>query len=168
MHSLRDYARAYALTTGDRAIDDYEPAKDVLLRVPELRSFIGDPSITIEMKKRALQTAARLNDVMTNFVLMLGRDGALQHLDRLGDLIREEAELQSGSKTATAYSVLPLTKVETTTLKGLLEQLHGIDIKISNTIDTTILGGLKIEIGDWKFDASVKQKLALMNQRLKR
>lgn len=74
----------------------------------------------------------------------------------VGDLAAERRD----RKVATVTSATPLTDSQQSRIKSLLEQIYGFDIQLNATVEPGFLGGLRIQIGDDVFDATVLTRLS--------
>lgn len=83
-----------------------------------------------------------------------------------GDLLTEVAGELSGivetsghKKTASVYTVTPLTEAQKEAIKKKLEREINHEISLREVIDKKLLAGFKIKLGDWVYDASVAGQL---------
>src|SRR5699024_11963527 len=76
---------------------------------------------------------------------------------------RPYIQLLNGAKgiaEATRHSVPPLSNPERSALvKNLAKRLNKSTINLQNIVDTSVLGGLKIRVGNTIFDGSLSGKL---------
>ncbi|MBO1914042.1 ATP synthase F1 subunit delta, partial [Microvirga sp. 3-52] len=90
----------------------------------------------------------RLNEI-NNFV------------DEFVDFVNDAA----GIAEATVYSTRPLTESESAAISSTFARKVGrISLRINNIIDPTLIGGIRVQIGNRIFDNSLVNKL----ERLKR
>jgi F-type H+-transporting ATPase subunit delta len=167
MYDLRDFARAYASLLGERAIAEYDAVRTCLDAVRELKAFIADPSIDRERKIEALSASVRVRNETKHFFVLLAEHDALPKLDRVRSLIEEAVSEATGRKRARVASVVPLTRDEQRNVAAALRRISGAEIELMNDIDESLLGGFTVTVGDWRFDASLRSKIAIMNQELK-
>lgn len=62
-------------------------------------------------------------------------------------------------KKATVKTVTPMTPAQVAQLSEKLEAITGQKVEIINVIDSTIMGGMLVQIGDQVLDDSLKRKL---------
>jgi len=60
---------------------------------------------------------------------------------------------------AVVTSVISLTQKEKQAVSQRIERIVGYKIALQFIVDKSILGGLKVTIGDWKFDGSLLVQL---------
>ncbi len=79
-------------------------------------------------------------------------------------VVLEDAQLKG--QTAEVTSALPLTDKEQETVKKEILSMVGADAVVSFRVDTSILGGLVVRVGDRVIDGSVSGQLDVMRQNL--
>lgn len=60
---------------------------------------------------------------------------------------------------AHVYSAVKLTKDEETSVKETVSDIAGEQIPVEMHIDKDLMGGLKIEVGDWILDTTISSQL---------
>ena len=94
--------------------------------------------------------------------------GVVRHLvanprgRRLSAALRESAPVaadQGGSELATVTVAAPLSDAQQSRLAGLLEQSAGRPVRVTTVVDASLVGGVRIQIGDDVIDGSVRTRL---------
>jgi F-type H+-transporting ATPase subunit delta len=71
--------------------------------------------------------------------------------------------------TASVTSAVELTKTEKKEIESMLTTMTGQqDIALECTVDPSILGGLRVEVGDWVLDTTVASQLTKLSNQLMR
>ena len=70
----------------------------------------------------------------------------------------------SGHINITAVTVNQLNELELSDLKFNIKEKIDSDININNVADSTILGGIKLKVGNTLIDGSLSTKLAKLKQ----
>ncbi|MDO8452093.1 MAG: F0F1 ATP synthase subunit delta [bacterium] len=65
----------------------------------------------------------------------------------------------TGTPRASIQSAVLLTPEERTRVETFLSTLFSVRIKATYRVNESLIGGIKIQVGDWKFDASLSGKL---------
>lgn len=81
---------------------------------------------------------------------------------RIGELLRHAAAVvadQSGAIVATVISAAPLASAQLDRLAAGLEARYGRRIVANQIIDPSILGGLRVQVGDDVIDGSIASRL---------
>jgi len=141
---------------------------DVIEGDAEFRGFLKAPNITFATKKQVLLQAfgAEVSPIVLNTVGLLierGREGELpavlaSYLQVAGDAL--------GRADAFVASSAPLSAEEQTKLGERFGALLGKKVRVTNTVNPELLGGLTVRIGDTLYDGSLKGKLERLDKTL--
>jgi len=74
-------------------------------------------------------------------------------------LVGDLAAARRDRKVATVTSAASLSQTQQDRIKNLLQQIYGFDIQLNVTVEPEVLGGMRIQIGDEVFDATVLTRL---------
>ncbi|MDR0266708.1 F0F1 ATP synthase subunit delta [Paenibacillus sp.] len=131
------------------------------LQSDDVQKFISAPSISVSVKvdvlKKALQDKVS-QPVVNTIELLIERGRADLLSDLLDSYIRIEGE-SLGIADATVYSTYPLSEQERETVAAQFGVLANKKIRVNNVVDKTLLGGIKVMIGDKLYDGSLAGKL---------
>ena len=72
---------------------------------------------------------------------------------------------QYGETIATVYAATPLPDAQTERLRSVLSATYG-DLRINQVVDPSIIGGLRVQIGDDVIDGSIASRLAELRLQL--
>ncbi|WP_285113591.1 F0F1 ATP synthase subunit delta [Leifsonia sp. fls2-241-R2A-40a] len=72
---------------------------------------------------------------------------------------------QSGETIATVYAATPLPEAQAERLRSVLSATYG-DLRINQVVDPSIIGGLRVQIGDDVIDGSIASRLAELRLQL--
>ena len=73
---------------------------------------------------------------------------------------------QRGRTVATVYAASPLDAAQVDRLSAALSQRYGADITVNLVVDPSVVGGVRVEIGDDVIDATVSSRINDLRQRL--
>jgi F-type H+-transporting ATPase subunit delta len=160
------YADAlFALARDENRIDEIRAELEELVRIadeiPELAEFWESPALDDDYRAAALEKAfrGRVSDMVLNTMQVLnanGRHGLLRALLRGFVIRQEEAE---GQVEATATSAVELSPDQRKEVERVAAQLSGKKPLVEFKVDPSILGGLILQIADWRYDNSIAQHL---------
>ncbi|MNN68521.1 ATP synthase subunit delta [compost metagenome] len=88
-------------------------------------------------------------------------------MDILPDLLDSYIKIEGdslGQADATVYSTYSLSSSEQTQVAEEFGRLSGRNIRITNVVDKSLLGGLKVVIGDTLYDGSLSGKLTRLEK----
>jgi ATP synthase F1 delta subunit len=134
---------------------------------PELRGLLRNPQIEPHVKRDALAAAlAEADPLVRNALQLLAEKG------RLGEVEEIQAELERLIARAERVLELELTTAvelsdeEAATLVGRIEQAAGRKVEATRTVDPELIGGIVIQAGSQRLDASVRGRLDQLRQEL--
>jgi len=165
----RPYAEAtYQLALAGRALDAWA---DVLGRMaavaahPDMRVCIDNPRLDAgDLTQMFLDAVAGdLTAEQKSFARLLVDNDRLGVLAEIRDLFLELKNAHEGVKDALISSAFPIEASSLTQLVSDLEQRFKCKIQATVSVDSELIGGVRIAVGDQVIDASVRGKLAAMS-----
>ncbi len=131
---------------------------------PELRAFAESPKATAEQMMGIVGAAmeAPLPPHAVNFLIMLLENGRFSTLPEIARQFRLLASARSGSSEAVVYSAFPIDADALGKVSEVLEKRFGRKLKISVREDASLIGGVRVVVGDEVLDTSVRARLEQM------
>jgi F-type H+-transporting ATPase subunit delta len=127
--------------------------------IPALRAHIADTSISVVDRKKALTLACQgIGDETIGCLLLLARLKMMKQLDRFLIAV-EKAYAETGVVYADISSSVELSDAQKKRMHDTLVKKTKGDIRLHVEKDATLLGGIILRLGDWRFDASVKGRI---------
>jgi F-type H+-transporting ATPase subunit delta len=138
-------------------------------QTPELRGVLRNPQIESSAKASILADIAGDDEpLFKNFLLLIaekGRAGELEDIahefERL--MAREERRL-----TVELTTARELTDDEAKAIVAQIEQAAGRTVEATRSVDPDIVGGIVLQAGSYRVDASVRGRLERLRQTLVR
>jgi F-type H+-transporting ATPase subunit delta len=168
----RIYARALfdAAKDRDRLARVREDLADFVAtveEVPELRALLRDPVLDPKEKADALDSIlGGVDELVRNFLLLVAEknrtaqiEEIARELDRL--VAAEERRLEVDLTTA-----FELSDDEAKSIVSQIEQASGRQVDATRTVDPDLIGGLILQAGSMRVDASVRGRLNRLRQDL--
>jgi F-type H+-transporting ATPase subunit delta len=168
----RVYAEALFEAAGDqgRLAEVREQLGDFVDAVEssdELRSLLRNPQIEPHVKRDALAAAlGEAEPLVRNFLLLLAEKGRIAEvadvraeLERL--IARQERVLELDLTTA-----VELSDDEAARVVKQIEEASGRRVEVTRRVDPSIIGGIVIQAGSQRLDASVRGRLDQLGQEL--
>jgi len=175
--SVDSIARVYA-----DALLDAVPGADQSSLISELDSFVHDVLPRHSEFQRLLSSAAVSRDdkllmiervlgsrgspVFVNFLKVLARHGRLDILQPICRQVGLQSEIRSGRRRVQVVSAIPATpELHRLVQESLSKSLDFTPI-VEWTVDESLVGGLRIRVGDTVYDGSLRSRLRQMQQRV--
>jgi len=161
------YASAlFELARDERRIDAVSTSlttlKDALGSSDELRILTSSPLIQRKDAAKAIAATAgalQLDQITTNFLGVIARNGRLRQLPEVIRLFNRLAADHRGETTAEVVTARPLGDDQVAALKASLRARAGREVTIDSRVDPSILGGIVVRLGSQMIDASIRTKL---------
>ena len=129
----------------------------------DMAAVMGNPQLSAEQVANLVISLCDDNDaVLGNFVRTLAENrrlALLPEISRLFDLAKSQDE---GIKEAVVHSAFPIDDTQVKALVQELEARFGTKLTARVEIDASLIGGVRVAIGDQVLDASVRGKLDAM------
>ena len=136
----------------------------------DLRELMTSPIYGREQQRAGVGAVADkmgLGDTMANTLRLMATKRRLfavpALLSRLDDMIADAR----GEVTAEVTSARPLTDEQRGALADSLKKTVGKDVKINQTVDEGIIGGLIVKVGSRMIDTSIRSKLTQLKSTMK-
>ncbi|WP_246944437.1 F0F1 ATP synthase subunit delta [Bacillus pinisoli] len=142
--------------------------KTVFQENKELLSVLNHPKVSKVTKKSLVKDSfANVSAPVLNVLLILIDRHRQAIIPGVVDFFIEEANNERGIADAKVYSVRELTEDEKTSLsQAFASKVGKASLRIQNIVDPTVLGGVKLRIGNRIYDGSVSGKLARVEREL--
>jgi F-type H+-transporting ATPase subunit delta len=134
---------------------------------PELRSVLRNPQLESHVKAAILADLAGEDELLfANFLRLVaekGRAGELEEIAREFErlMAREERRL-----TVELTTARELSDAEAAAILGQIEQAAGRKVEATRTVDPGLVGGIVLQAGSLRVDASVRGRLERLRQEL--
>jgi F-type H+-transporting ATPase subunit delta len=131
----------------------------------ELAQFLVNPQVEPAAKGEVLQRVAEgADELVRNFLRLLAEKGRAGELAEIQDefaALVDQAQGRIAVELTTAYE---LSDEEAASIAGKIEQASGRTVEAERKVDPDLIGGLILQAGSLRVDASVRGRL----QRLRR
>jgi F-type H+-transporting ATPase subunit delta len=167
----RRYARAIFDIAAERGdldgwLEDLRLVRDVLGE-PQMALFMENPKISFETKRGLIdRSMPKLEQLRRNFLYLLI---SKRRTEIIGDVCAELEELVNehrGIAYADVTTAVALNEGEAGLVADRLSRITGKTIRLRQSVDPSIIGGVVARIGDQLIDGSVKGRLLALRQRL--
>lgn len=129
----------------------------------DMASVMGNPRLSTEQVADLLISLSEDNDVtLGSFIRTLAENRRLALLPEISRLFELAKSQEEGVKEAVVHSAFPIDDTQVAALLQQLEPRFGTRLTARVVIDPSLIGGVKIAVGDQVLDASVRGKLDSM------
>ena len=142
---------------------------DLISSSEDFKSLIKDPTNNKEDQLNALNKISekfKLNELLTKFLSFLISKRRLFHVDKILKSFVETCSIKRGELRAELTSAKNLNENEIDNLKEELTKNFSAKIKLNYKYDTSLIGGLIIQVGSTMIDTSIKNKLQQIENRM--
>ncbi|MEZ2738590.1 MULTISPECIES: F0F1 ATP synthase subunit delta [Comamonas] len=135
---------------------------------PQLRQLADNPKVTVEQVLDVITGVARsaLPDAARNFLRVIIENGRLDALPEVAVQFRGIVNRLNGSSDAIVYSAFPVEDAALNDISAALQKRFGRKLNLSVKIDASLIGGVRVVVGDEVLDTSVKARLEQMKAAL--
>jgi F-type H+-transporting ATPase subunit delta len=134
-----------------------------------VRAAIGDPSLSAA-KVACLFIAilaGKLSGDAENFVRVLAENGRLDVVTEIRAHFEALKNDREGTVEAEVYTAFEMDPAQVTDLVARLEKSSGRKVKARVSVDKSLIGGVKVVIGDKVIDGSARAQLSALENALK-
>jgi len=148
------------------AITDFAAA---VAETPELRAVLRNPQLETSAKARILEDLVGDEEpLFRNFLLVVTDKGRIGELDQIAAeferlMAREERRL-----TVELTTARELSDAEARAIVAQIEQAAGRKVEATRSVDPDLVGGIVLQAGSYRVDASVRGRLERLRQTLVR
>lgn len=141
----------------------------VIVQDPEMAGVIGNPKFSAkQIADLVLSLSEEPGDrELASFLGVLAENERLAVLPQIEELFAQLKSEDEQIKEAVVSTPYPLDEAQLKNLMTLLEPYFGSKLQPRVELDETLIGGVKITVGDQVLDASVRGKLEAMAVALK-
>lgn len=149
---------------------DMQSLTEVITSSPQLLEWLLHPTTAVEEKKKFFSTLLKeTNSVTLHFLFVVmdhhREDLLMEITSQFNRLVHEE----KGEVEAIITSAFSLTDKDKEELTQIFQKKLGKVVVLKNTkVDSDLLGGAIVQIGDQIFDGSLKTKLTRFQERVRK
>ncbi|MCD0503995.1 F0F1 ATP synthase subunit delta [Bordetella petrii] len=139
-----------------------------LAALPDVREAMSDPRLGDEQRVQLFAglVKAELPQAVRNFVELLVANDRLLLLPIIAKQFVELKNRHEGTAQAEITSAFELSDAQVKELIDALETKFGLKLKANVTVDKSLIGGVRVAVGDQVLDTSVQAQLARLRDTL--
>ena len=131
---------------------------------PQLRQLADNPKVTAGQVFDVFTGVAQsaLPEMAKNFLRTVIDNGRLNALPEVAEQFRALVNRRNGSSDAVVYSAFPMDGAALADVGSALENRFGRKLNLTVQQDESLIGGIRVVVGDEVLDTSVKARLEQM------
>mmetsp|Transcript_27075 Transcript_27075/g.43351 ORF Transcript_27075/g.43351 Transcript_27075/m.43351 type:complete len:258 (+) Transcript_27075:37-810(+) len=155
----------------DKVMEEFKTVIDATDANPAFKVFLEDPTMPTQKKiagLTALCDGASMSDITKNFLCLVAENGRLKETKKIYGHMDEYMTAKSGQVRAIVTTAEPMTEEEFAQVAFMVHDMPYVNkdmvdgeakLSIDTKIDTRILGGMTVAIGEKFYDFSLKSRV---------
>ncbi len=146
----------------EKTENDIKQFQSLLNKSLEIKNFIKDPTQSISQQNKffdLLSNRLNFSKNLKNFFLLLIEKRRIFYVNKISESFLKLCSKKRGELEASLISSKDLSKSEIETISKDLSATMGSSIKFNYKVDKELIGGVKIQLGSFMIDTSIKNKL---------
>ena len=172
MSDKQAQAQRYAQAVYQAMLEQWQSALNqvqaVLSKDPALMTLLADGSKDVSERLKALEAALPkgLPAEVVNLLKVLTQAGDLGLLSDVGAALGRVVSGQKAPTKAEVTSAVALAEPEQAALRQSLAKQFGDDLVFTFQVDSALMGGLRVRVGDRLIDTSIASRLTALREAL--
>jgi F-type H+-transporting ATPase subunit delta len=131
---------------------------------PDVQAFAVNPNVSDDDIVGVLTSLVKspLTPEARNFLKVLAENGRIALLPEIAAQFEELKNADAGAADAAIFSAFEMESAQVGPLVATLEKKFGRKLNPTLTVDPTLIGGVRVVVGDEVLDTSVRGKLQQM------
>ena len=172
--SVVDRVYARALFEAAREKGRLEPVREQLEQivtaaseVPQLRELLRNPQLDPRTRAAALEDVFSGGDeLVRNFLLVLADKGRIGALEEIAGEFERLVSEEEGILSAELTTAVELSDEDERRLLEQIEEASGRKVEATRQVDPDLIGGIVLQVGSHRLDASVRGRLDQLRRAL--
>jgi len=140
-----------------------------LAAVPELGRTLANPELDAREKSAVVeQILGGADELVRNFVLLAIEKGRAGELDEIYEELDALVAAEQGRLNVELTTAIDLSDEEAEAILRQIEQSSGRTVEATRKVDPDLIGGIVLQAGSLRVDASVKGRLETLRHQLVR
>jgi F-type H+-transporting ATPase subunit delta len=149
--------------------DELEQICELAREDKKINLFFSSPVVDVTARGKTLSAifTNRITDLTLRFLLVLNNKGRLDRLESIETAFDQLLQEAFGRVEVDVITPVAIDAESMATIKEKIASVLGKEPVLHPYIDTSILGGVKLRIGDQLIDGSVQTRLRKLSEELK-
>lgn len=142
---------------------------DVIDKNPAFAQAIYSLMVSRDKKVALIQRvlSGRASELFVSFLCVLARHERLDLLSLILHQTRLQHEIRSGKQRVQVTSAKPLSSADLSSIQTSLRGAFPFEPIVETKVDPSLLGGLRVRVGDTVYDSSLRTRLKQFRDRLR-
>lgn len=165
--ALFELATEEKITT--QLLEEVNALREVLMQNPQLDQLMKHPGIPKQEKKEVLENVfqGRIRDELAGFLQLVVSKERYGELDAIFDHFTDLVKEAEGIGVAYVTTAVELDAAQKSAVeRRLLDTTSYRSFEMNYEVDASLLGGMKIRVGDRVVDSSIQSKLEALTKQL--
>jgi F-type H+-transporting ATPase subunit delta len=147
--------------------EDLDDIAAALGEVPELADVLSNPETEASVKADVLaQIVGGADELVSNFLRLLVEKGRASEVRSIAAELDSLVDAQEGILDVELTTAHQLSEDEFGSILGRIEKASGRKIQATRSVDPDLIGGIVLQAGSMRLDASVRGRLERLRQEL--
>lgn len=153
----------------DDVAEQLAEVAEYMERDPDFRAFMTAATVDDDVRRPVLDRwfRGRMNDLLLNLLHVINDRFRAEILPAVANRFRLLLEKQRGEIEVEARTAVPLADDLRDRLTAMLSEALRKQVILRPAVDSSLIGGIVIEIGDRRIDASLARRLAVVHEQLR-
>jgi F-type H+-transporting ATPase subunit delta len=135
--------------------------------VPELREFLRNPQLDPRAKAAALEAVlGDADELIRNFMRLLAEKGRAAQIEEIREEFERLAAAEERRLEVELTTAVELDRAEERKILRQIERATGRKVDATQKVDPDLIGGVVLQAGSLRVDASVRGRLERLRQEL--
>ncbi len=153
----------------DQVTSDIQTLRQANNETKEFQLFLESPVVNAEKKNSIFKALfPQFDEITMLFIQLITKNGRESILPEIAESFEAQLKAHKGILPITLISAQPLDATTKATIIAKVQATVAGKLEVEEQIDTTLIGGFVVKMGDNRIDASVANQLKNLKQRLTR
>lgn len=166
-YSLALFELSQEQGTEEELLHEMQDVSSILTQMPEYVTMLDTPAISKEQRLTLVDEAfGSLNPIHLNFLKILCEKHAIKQYPACASAFSDLFGKANGILRAEAITAIPMTDPQKAALSQKLEAVTGKSVRLENTVNTSVLGGVTLRFGGIQLDGTLQSRLDELRRNL--
>ena len=170
------YAQALSSSVEENSLlnpvlENLQALNNILETQDQLVRFFSQPSIPLEKKSgmvKELCDRLKVEQVVCNLMVLLSERKKILFLVNIAEYFEKIVDRRLNQVRVSVRSAQSLSDANIERLRSALTGILGKTVLIDVDVNESLIGGIQLKIGDQVADATIKNRLTLLKQKLEK